>query len=161
MTSISKPDPQSTLQFNAEKFNPLIGLLLFLFVVFVAVAIWGYFNGKGLMWQAPGGVLFFLVFYYTAFAGWRVEVDPEIITVVTFFLFRKTVQRSAITSWAVKTGWKGGDRIKSVPYSRLEIYTSKNAQPFMIPTKPLRREDYQTLVSILPDAKKGKKSATE
>ena len=57
---------------------------------------------------------------------------------------------SAITSWAAKTGWKGGDKIKNVPYRRLEIYTTKNAQPFMIPTKPLRREDYQTLVSMLP-----------
>jgi hypothetical protein len=152
---VQAPNTRQPARFNAAKFNPLIGLLLLLFAAQFAIAVWGFFKGKGIFWEGPSMMFIPLAVYYAAFAGWRVEVTPDEITVVTFFWFRKSVQRSAITSWAAKTGWKGGDRIRNVPYRRLEIYTTKNTQPFMIPTKPLRREDYQTLVSLLPDGKKG------
>jgi len=153
---MSKLKSQTTLYLKAQKLNPATGLLFILFLVFLIIVIWDYLKGKGLIWEPPVGMLFMLALYFIAFAGWRVEVTPEEITVVTFFWSRKTVRRSDITSWTAKTGWKGGDKLK-VPYRRLEIHTTKNAPPFIIPTKLLRREDYQTLVSLMPThMKKGR-----
>jgi hypothetical protein len=153
MTSTSKLDSQATLRFNAEKFNPLIGLFLLLFVAIASVAIWGYFKGKGIFWEGPSMMFAPLAIFYVAFSGWRVEISREDITVVTFFWFRKTVRRAAITNWAIKTGWKAGDRIKDVPYNRLEIYTDKQSQPFMIPIKALSRENIKKLTEQLPPKK--------
>lgn len=144
---------QSTLRFNAVKFNPAIGLLFLLFTAQLFVAIWGFFKGKGIFWEGPFMMLIPLVVYYIAFAGWRVEVTPEEITVVTFFWWRKSVRRAEITGWATKTGWKGGDRTGRIPYRRLEIYTGKKTSPFMIFTKMLKKDDFQKLIALLPPEK--------
>ena len=72
-------------------------------------------------------------------------------------LFRKSVQRSEITSGSPRPGWKAGDRPAKVPFRRIEVHTAKDAPPFMIPTKPLRYKDYQTLLSLLPaELRKGR-----
>lgn len=138
------------LRFNAEKFNPLIGLLFLLFAVGTATAIWVFFRDKRILWEAPGLSLALFLFIFASFAGWRVEITPDEITIVKFFWSRKRVRRADITGWATKSGWKGGDRIDRVPYRRLEIYTNKKSPPFMIPTSALKKGDIQKIIELLP-----------
>jgi len=156
MTALPESGFDRTLYLKAPKFNPATGLLGFLFLLALAFAIWGYAKGKGIFWEPPSLMFIPFALYYVAFAGWRIEIAQEEIAVVTFFWFRKTVQRLDIISWSAKTGWKPGERLNK-PYRRIEILTANNRDPFVIPTKPLRYEDYQTLLSLLPaEMMKGK-----
>jgi len=156
MTAQPESGFDRTLNLKAPIFNPLMGLLGFLYFVALIVTVWGYAEGKKLCWELIYMPAIPFIFYYIAFAGWRIEITPEEVTVVTFFWFRKTVQRSDIISWSAKTGWKPGERLNK-PYRRIEILTANNRDPFVIPTKPLRYEDYQTLLSLLPaEMMKGK-----
>jgi len=97
-------------------------------------------------------MLFGALLYYAAAAGWRVEITAEEITMVTFFWWKRSVRRSDITGWAMKTGWRRGNRIGHVPYRRLEIYAEPGSKsnPFMIFTKPLKPLDLHTLIGQLP-----------
>jgi hypothetical protein len=149
MTALLESGSERTIYLKAPKFNPLMGLLGFLYLITIIINIWVYIEGKRLDWEFVLIPAIPFVFYYIVFSGWRVEITPEKITVVTFFWFRKAVERSAITGWSDKNGWKAGERL-STPYNRVEIRTTKNMKPFVIPTKPLRYKDYQTLLSLLP-----------
>ncbi len=139
----------ATVRLRAKRFNPLIGILLVLVAFQAFVAIKLFTEGRGV---SPGLPLILGVtaFFYACFAGAWIDVSPSKITVTKFFWSKRSILRSEITGWAVKSGWKAGDRIKNVPYRRLEIYTGKGSQPFMVGIKPFNREDIRRLTDLLP-----------
>jgi hypothetical protein len=137
-----------TIRLKPPKFNPPTTMLLALVVFQAGIGILSLARGRGM---GPGTymTLGLFLFVFASFAGWWVEISSEEISLVKFFVFRKSVQRSDITGWEIRTGWKRGSRV-DVPYRRIEIYVGKKSEAFVIPTKPLKRDDIQRLIACLP-----------
>lgn len=152
MIQIANSCSQSMLRLKSLKINPFT-VFLFLFFVFQAIAgIWIFLRNGRIFWQGPSISLGVFLFVFSSFAGWRIEISPEEISVVKLLGSRKTVPRSAITDYSVKTGWEGGDKL-NIPYRRIELYTDKKSPPFMIPIMSLKNEDIQKLLALLPPKK--------
>jgi hypothetical protein len=138
-----------TVRLRARRFNTLMGILLVLVAFQAFVAIKVFTEGRGV---SPGLPLMLVVtaFFYACFAGAWIDLSPSEIAITKFFWSRRSISRSEITGWAIKSGWKAGDRMKNVPYRRLEIYTEKGSPPFMVGINPFSKEDIQKLTEFLP-----------
>jgi small basic protein len=78
---MAKLESQTTLFLKAQKFNPLLGMLLIYILVSLILVIRAYLQGKGVFWEPPVFMSFFFVLIFVAATGWRVEVTSEEITV--------------------------------------------------------------------------------